>query len=604
MAALIEDYALIGNCRTAALIDKCGSLDWLCFARFDAPACFAALLGDAENGRWQIGPKAVPCRVTRRYREGTLILETTFETDSGRALLIDCMPLAGHDSVLRIVVGLDGEVEFEMDLAMRFDYGNNVPWVEQAEPLTLTAVAGPDMLVLRSATTLQAMDYHTVSRFTARVGQRLAFALSYQLSHLPLQPVFDAEAALGETEKSWRKFSDRCPPVGRWTEQVKRSLITLKALTYEPTGGMVAAVTTSLPERLGGERNWDYRYCWLRDATMTLLAFMHLGYYEEASAWRAWLLRAVAGNPEQMQIMYGLGGERRLTEYSLPWLAGYERSTPVRVGNAAAVQNQVDIYGELADALTQANKGGLPRHPRSSSIARVILEYLEKVWHKPDEGIWEVRGEPQHFTHSKVMAWLAFDRAAHLADATEQGQAQAQHYRAVADRIHREVCQRGFDKALGCFVQAYGSQEMDASLLQMALTGFLPADDPRFVATLAQIEKRLLRDGLLLRYDSDAGCDGLPPGEGTFLVCSFWLADVYVLLGRKEEAQALFERLCGLCNDVGLLAEQYDPRLRRMLGNFPQAFSHIGIINTALNLHRLQCPVRDRAQGGSVKASS
>ncbi|WP_166363038.1 glycoside hydrolase family 15 protein [Pseudomonas akapageensis] len=604
MAALIEDYALIGNCRSAALIDKCGSLDWLCFPRFDAPACFAALLGDAENGRWRIGPRAAPCRVTRRYREGTLILETTFETDRGRALLIDCMPMAAHDSVVRIVVGLDGEVEFEMDLAIRFDYGNNVPWVEQAEPLTLTAVAGPEMLVLRSATELQGLDYHTGSRFHVRPGQRLAFALSYQASNLPLQAGFDVEAALLETETFWRTFSDRCPPVGRWSEAVKRSLITLKAMTYEPTGGMVAAVTTSLPERLGGERNWDYRYCWLRDATMTLLAFMHLGYYEEAGAWRAWLLRSVAGNPEQMQIMYGLGGERRLTEYSLPWLAGYEGSTPVRVGNAAAVQSQVDIYGELADALAQAVKGGLARHPRSSAIARVILEYLEKVWHKPDEGIWEVRGGPQHFTHSKVMAWVAFDRAAHLADTTEQGQAQARHYRMVADRIHREVCRRGFDKALGCFVQAYGSQEMDASLLQMALTGFLPADDPRFVATLAQIEKRLLRDGLLLRYDSDTGCDGLTPGEGTFLVCSFWLADVYVLLGRQGDAQVLFERLCSLCNDVGLLAEQYDPRSGRMLGNFPQAFSHIGIINTALNLHRLQCPVRDRAQSGRKPTAS
>lgn len=603
MAALIEDYALIGNCRTAALIDTSGSLDWLCFPRFDAPACFAALLGNVENGRWRIGPKAA-CRASRQYREGTLILETLFETDSGRAMLVDCMPLAGHDSVVRVVVGLEGKVEFDMDLAIRFDYGNTVPWVEKAEPLTLTAVAGPEMLVLRSATALEGRDYHTVSRFTTSPGQQLAFSLSYQASHLPLQAGFDVEAALLETARLWRAFSDRCPDVGRWSEPVKRSLITLKALTYEPTGGMVAAVTTSLPERLGGIRNWDYRYCWLRDATMTMLAFMHLGYYEEAGAWRAWLLRSVAGNAEQMQIMYGLGGERRLTEYSLPWLGGYEHSTPVRVGNAAAVQNQLDIYGELADALTQAVKGGLPRHPRSSAIAEVVLHYLEKVWHKPDEGIWEVRGKPRHFTHSKVMAWVAFDRAAHLAEATEQGQEQAHHYRKVANRIHREVCRRGFDKQLGCFVQAYDSREMDASLLQMALTGFLPAEDPRFVATVAQIEKRLLRDGLLLRYDSDTGCDGLAPGEGTFLVCSFWLADVYVLLGRQDDAQALFERLCGLCNDVGLLAEQYDPHSGRMLGNFPQAFSHIGIINTALNLHRLQCPVRDRAQRCATATAS
>ncbi|WP_433887058.1 glycoside hydrolase family 15 protein [Pseudomonas vranovensis] len=598
MPGLIEDYALLGNCRSAALVGRDGSLDWLCLPRFDSPAVFAALLGNEENGRWRLAPSEPLVQVSREYLDGTLILHTTFTTASGRARLIDCMPLAEHNSVLRIVEGLQGEVPFEMDLVMRFDYGNSVPWVEKAEPLVLSAVVGPDRLILRSGAATQALDHHTGSRFTVKAGQRLAFSLTHQASHLPLPAAFDAEQALQRTREQWQQFSSRCPEVGPWTALVKRSLLTLKAMTYAPTGGIVAAVTTSLPERLGGERNWDYRYCWLRDATMTLLAFMNLGYFEEAQAWREWLLRSVAGNPEQMQIMYGLAGERRLAEYEVPWLAGYEGAQPVRIGNAAALQHQLDIYGEVADAMSQAIRGGLPRHPRSAAIARLIMPYLENTWQQPDEGIWEVRGGQQHFTHSKVMAWVAFDRAAGLSDTTEEGQARAEHYRQVAAQIHRQVCEQGFDRQLGCFVQAYGSKEMDASLLQIALTGFLPADDPRFLATLARIEQRLLRNGLLLRYDSDSGCDGLTPGEGTFLVCSFWLADVYVLLGREEEARTLFERLAALCNDVGLLAEQYDPLGGRMLGNFPQAFSHIGIINTALNLHRAQCPVRDRAQCG------
>ncbi|CRI57978.1 glycoside hydrolase family 15 protein [Pseudomonas sp. CCOS 191] len=598
MPALIEDYALIGNCRSAALINRDGALDWLCLPRFDAPAVFAALLGNEENGRWRIAPTDPVEHSARRYLDDTLVLETTWITASGRARVLDCMPLGEANAVLRIVEGLAGETAFEMDLVLRFDYGRSVPWVEKLDPLTLSAVAGPDRLILRSSTETHGQDHHSVARFRVRAGERQVFSLCHQPSHLPVQPGCDVDHDLEQTIAQWQAFAARCPDVGPYTERVRRSLLTLKAMTYAPTGGMVAAVTTSLPERVGGERNWDYRYCWLRDATMTLLALMNLGYFDEAQAWREWLLRSVAGNPEQMQIMYGLAGERDLPEFSLPWLPGYEHSQPVRVGNAASEQLQLDIYGELADAMTQAIKGGLPRHPRSAAIARSILPYLESIWREPDEGLWEVRGGRHHFVHSKVMAWVAFDRSASLADTTEEGRERGRHYRQVADQIRDEVCRRGLDADGRHFVQDYGSTELDASLLQIALTGFLPADDPRFLRTLEQIETRLLRNGLLLRYDSDSCSDGLTPGEGTFLVCSFWLADVYVLLGRQEEAQALYERLTALCNDVGLLAEQYDPVGKRMLGNFPQAFSHIGIINTALNLHRAQCPVRDRAKCG------
>jgi len=597
MAVLIEDYALLGNCRTAALVARDGSLDWLCFPRFDAPACFAALLGDSDNGRWKIAPSEPGCQSRRRYRDGTLILETLFTTDTGQAMLIDFMPMEMESSVVRVVVGVEGTVDFKMDLAIRFDYGSTVPWVEKRDPHTMTAVAGPEMLVLRTPAELHPLDHHTESRFTVNAGQRLGFALAWQASHEPVRAAFNVEQALTQTEAYWRAFSDRCPDVGPWTDQVKRSLITLKAMTYAPTGGIVAAVTTSLPEQLGGERNWDYRFCWLRDATMTLLAFMNLGYYEEATAWRNWLLRSVAGNPEQVQIMYGLGGERRLPEYQLPWLSGYEGSTPVRIGNAAATQMQLDVYGEVADAMTQALKSGLPRLPRSMEIQKVIMPFLESVWHLPDAGIWEIRSEPRHFTHSKVMAWVSFDRNASVLAQSDHPEERERglHYRRVADEIQADVCSKGFDAQLGSFVQTYGGKELDASLLQIALTGFLPVDDPRVSGTVAQIERSLMQDGLLLRYDSERSTDGVSGSEGTFLVCSFWLADVYVLQGRDKEASDLFDRLCGLCNDVGLLAEQYDPRDGRMLGNFPQAFSHIGIINTALNLHRVVCPVKTRA---------
>lgn len=599
MPAPIEDYALLGNCRSAALVSRDGSIDWLCLPRFDAPAVFAALLGNEENGRWRLAPSDPVEHTQRAYLDDTLVLETTWVTASGRARVLDFMPVQGDiNSVVRIVEGVAGQTNFEMDPVLRFDYGRSVPWVEKLDPLTLSAVAGPDCLVMSSTVPSHARDHHTVARFRVGAGERHVFNLRHQPSHLPVQPDCDVEQALEHTISQWQAFAARCPEVGPYSAQVRRSLITLKAMTYAPTGGMVAAVTTSLPESIGHERNWDYRFCWLRDATMTLLAFMNLGYFEEAQAWREWLLRSVAGNPEQMQIMYGLAGERDLQEYTLPWLPGYEHSQPVRVGNAAAQQRQLDIYGELADAMSQAIKGGLPRHPRSAAISRLILPYLERIWREPDEGIWEVRGGQQHFVHSKVMAWVAFDRSAGLADTTEEGRERGQHYRKVADEIRREVCEHGLDASGQYFVQAYGANEMDASLLQIALTGFLPVEDERFLRTLEQIEQRLLKNGLLLRYDTDTCSDGLTPGEGTFLVCSFWLADVYVLLGRQEEAQALYEKLTGLCNDVGLLAEQYDPAGQRMLGNFPQAFSHVGIINTALNLYRAHCPVRDRATCG------
>ncbi|MBH3460481.1 glycoside hydrolase family 15 protein [Pseudomonas putida] len=598
MPAHIEDYALLGNCRSAALVSRDGSIDWLCLPRFDAPAVFAALLGNEENGRWRLAPSDPVEQCSRQYLGDTLVLETTWTTASGRARVLDCMPLGEDNAVLRIVEGLSGQTRFELDLVLRFDYGRSVPWVERLDPPTLSAVAGPDRLILRSTVGLHAMDHHSVCRFHVGAGERQVFALRHQPSHLPDTPDFDADQALARTLELWQDFAARCPDMGPHSALVRRSLLTLKALTYAPTGGIVAAATTSLPERIGGERNWDYRYCWLRDATMTLLAFMNLGYFDEAQAWREWLLRSVAGNPEQMQIMYGLAGERDLAEFTLPWLAGYERSSPVRIGNAASGQRQLDIYGEVADAMAQAIKGGLPRHPRSAAIARLIMPYVERIWREPDEGIWEVRGGRQQFVHSKVMAWVAFDRAASLAETTEEDRERGTHYRQVAEQIHREVCEQGLDAGGQYFVQAYGSNELDASLLQIALTGFLPAEDPRFLRTLEQIEHRLLKNGLLLRYDSDSCSDGLAPGEGTFLVCSFWLADVYVLLGRQAQAQALYDRLTGLCNDVGLLAEQYDPLGQRMLGNFPQAFSHIGIINTALNLHRAECPARDRARCG------
>lgn len=605
MPSRIEDYALVGDCETAALVSRDGSIDWLCFPRFDSPACFAALLGTPENGRWSIVPKDPDARVTRRYRPDTLILETTFETTGGRATLIDFMPPRdGASDLVRLVVGERGRVEFDTDFVVRFDYGRTVPWVTHEPDGSISAVAGPDRLMLVTPVELDGEDLHTAGSFSVSAGERVPFVLTHGPSNGPRPAHQDVEKVLADTEAFWLDFASRCPAVGPWTDTVKRSLITLKALTYNPTGGIVAAATTSLPEQMGGSRNWDYRYCWLRDATMTLMAFMKLGYYEEASAWREWLMRAIAGAPDQVQIMYGVAGERQLLEWEVPWLAGYGGSRPVRIGNAAAGQLQLDVYGEVADAMAQALKGGLPPHPRTPAISGVIMPFLEHAWRQPDEGIWEVRGEGQHFTHSKVMAWVAFDRAADMAANREGAAAFAAHWRYVADTIHADVCARAFDAELNSFVQAYGSKTIDAAVLQIPLVGFLPADDPRVVGTVAAVEKHLLRDGLVLRYHTHETDDGLPPGEGAFLACSFWLADAFVLQGRYADARRLFERLEGLCNDVGLLAEEYDPVGGRMLGNFPQAFSHLGFINTALNLARASGPAEERAEGAEEQAEA
>jgi GH15 family glucan-1,4-alpha-glucosidase len=592
----IEDYGLIGDCKTAALVGVDGSIDWLCWPRFDSAACFAALLGTAENGRWLIAPTAAPTRVQRRYRAGTLVLETEFHTETGRAAIIDFMLPGDGAHLVRIVTGLSGRTDFRTELVIRFNYGATVPWVNRLDDGAISAIAGPERLVLRTPAELRGEDLTTVGEFTVQAGQSIPFVLSHGSPIAAPSPVIEPFDALARTEAFWRGWSDRCPEVGPWTDAVKRSLLTLKALTYAPTGGIVAAATTSLPERVGGVRNWDYRYCWVRDATFTLLALMQLGYFDEAQAWRDWLIRAVAGRPEQVQIMYGVAGERWLPELIVPWLPGYESSVPVRVGNTASEQLQLDIFGEISDAMFQAIKGGMEVTERARALRQTILTYLTAAWRQPDEGIWEVRGGRQHFVHSKVMAWVTFDRAAHELSARTFNDSTGQ-WRVIADEIHAEVCERGFDRDLGSFVQAYGSKRLDASLLLIPLVGFLPADDPRVQGTLRAIEQKLLVDGeFVLRYEADEPSDGLPPGEGAFLACSFWLVDNLILQGRREDAQRLFERLLSRCNDVGLLAEECDPITGRMLGNFPQAYSHVGLINCALNLDRQTHRVSARAE--------
>jgi GH15 family glucan-1,4-alpha-glucosidase len=580
----IEDYALIGDTRTAALVSKSGSIDWLCLPRFDSAACFAAILGQPRHGRWLLAPPEGSVRSTRRrYRQDTLVLETEFATDAGVVRVVDCMP-PDEDipNVVRLVEGVEGEVSMRMELVMRFDYGWVVPWVRTVDGV-LRAVAGPDALTLRTPVEHHGEDRTTISDFKVRAGERVPFALTWHPSNRPDPGALDVAAEIARAETWWRAWSSRCTYQGPWREAVLRSLITLKALTYTPTGGLVAAPTTSLPEWLGGVRNWDYRYTWLRDATFTLQSLLLGGFPEEAAAWREWLLRAVAGAPEQLQIMYGVAGERRLTELTLDWLPGYAGSAPVRVGNAAANQLQLDVYGEVMNALHQARGAGIPPDPFAWNVQRKLLDFLESNWRQPDESLWEVRGPRQQFTHSKIMAWVAFDRAVKSVE-TFGEHGPVKRWRELRTVIHDEVCSKGFHAGKQAFTQVYGSPVLDAALLMAPLVGFLPPDDPRMISTVAAIERELVQDGFVLRYHTHESDDGLPPGEGVFLLCSFWLADNYALMGRKEEALALFERLLALRNDVGLLAEQYDPVARHLLGNFPQAFSHVGLINTAFNL--------------------
>ncbi len=595
MPSAIEDYGLIGDLQTAALVDRRGRIDWLCLPRFDSGAVFAALLGDDENGHWTIQP-AGKCRPAgRRYLEDTLVLETTLESADGAVRLIDFMPPRNtRPDVVRIVEGLRGRVEMRMELALRFDYGSIVPWVRNLDG-TLVGVAGPDAVSLRTPVALEGRNMRTHASFTVAAGDRVPFVLTWFPSHDGLPEDVDPEAALVETTSYWEEWASRCTHEGDWHDDIHRSVLTLKALTYAPTGGVVAAPTTSLPEALGGVRNWDYRYCWLRDATLTLLALIRSGYTEEAGAWRDWLLRAVAGKPEDLQIMYGVAGERRLPEIELPWLAGYEGSQPVRIGNGASEQLQVDVYGEVLDALYQARHQGLVASHDAWALSRKLLDWLESGWREPDEGIWEVRGPRRHFTHSKVMAWVAFDRAVKTIQRFDR-EGPIDRYRAIRSEIRKTVLREGFNAERGSFVQYYGSDRLDASLLLISLVGFLPAVDPRVVGTVDAIERELLRNGLVERYradDENVGVDGLPPGEGVFLPCSFWLAAVLAQQGRHEEALALFERLLSLRNDLGLVSEEYDPGRKRLVGNFPQAFTHLALVETAFTLAK-RAPHKDQ----------
>jgi GH15 family glucan-1,4-alpha-glucosidase len=590
MASRIEQYAMVGDTQTAALICDDGSIDWMCAPRFDSGACFAALLGNENHGRWLIAPAEGGRATRRRYREHTLVLETEFDTPDGSVRVIDFMPIRDQTvDVIRIVEGLRGHVPMQMHLTIRFDYGQIIPWVHDIDG-ALVAVAGPDALVLHSPVETRGEGHSTVAEFTVRHGQRLGFSLAWYPSHQEVPRPRNATWSLSRTESWWHKWSKKWTYDGDWPEAVQRSVITLKALTYAPTGGIVAAPTSSLPEWIGSVRNWDYRFCWLRDATFTLLALIHAGYEDEAAAWRQWLLRAAAGEPADLQIMYGPAGERRLTEWEVPWLPGYEGSQPVRAGNAASEQFQLDVYGEVIDALYQSRRGAIAEYDINAwNLAVSLVGFLEEGWNQPDDGIWEVRGPRQHFTHSKVMAWVAFDRAVRMIE--EYGDASdepsAAQWRALRDEIHSEVCAKAYDTDRKTFVQAYGSSNLDAALLMMPLVGFLPATDERMQGTVAAIQRELTTDGFVRRYTTETAVDGLPPGEGVFLPCTFWLVDNLALMGRVDEARALFERLIALANDVGLLAEEYDPVAKRQLGNFPQAFTHVSLVNSGCNLSRL-----------------
>jgi GH15 family glucan-1,4-alpha-glucosidase len=579
----IEDYAVIGDTETAALVGRDGSIDWLCAPRFDSGACFAALLGGPEHGRWSIAPREPPIASRRRYVGDSVTLETTFETDTGVATLVDCMPhQPGHSEVIRLVHGVRGEVALRLDLVIRFDYGSIVPWVRTIDGV-LRAIGGPDAVAVWSDVPLHGEGLTTKADFTVHAGETLAFRLVWYPSHDDVPAAIDAVEAVERTGEWWAAWAGRCAFHGRWRDAVVRSLVTLKVLTFAPTGGIVAAVTTSLPEHLGGVRNWDYRYCWIRDATFTLNAFLAGGYTEEAVAWRDWLQRAAGGDPSKLQILYGPAGERRLPELALGFLPGYEGSAPVRIGNAAADQHQLDIFGELMNSMHLARLAGIAPDPNVWALQKALMRVVDQRWREPDEGIWEVRGPRRDFTHSKVMAWVAFDRAVKAVE--ELGfDGPADRWRTTRDAIHREVCTHGYHGGRGAFVQHYGSTELDASLLMIPLVGFLPADDERMIGTVRAVEHDLLADGFVSRYRATPDAervDGLPPGEGTFLACSFWLAANYALQGRRDDARALFERLLAVRNDVGLLSEEYDARARRFLGNFPQAFSHVALVNTA-----------------------
>ncbi|PSJ26415.1 glucoamylase [Streptosporangium nondiastaticum] len=590
MAARIEDYALIGDLQTAALVGRDGSVDWLCLPRFDSAACFAALVGDEDNGHWRLAPAATepgtPC-TRRTYLPDSLVLETVWETADGTVKVTDFMPQRDRaPDVVRIVEGVSGTVPMLGVLRLRFDYGSVVPWIRRSDGHRV-AVAGPDSAWLRSEPPVKTYghDFSTRSEFTVSAGDQVAFVLTWHPSHQPRPALVDPHEALRHSLADWREWAGRCTYDGPHREAVVRSLITLKALTYAPTGGIAAACTTSLPEEIGGVRNWDYRYCWLRDSTLTLGALLSAGYGDEAAAWRAWLLRAAAGDPADLQVMYGLAGERRLTETELPWLAGYERSTPVRVGNGAVKQLQLDVYGEVMDSLHLCRRWGLPAKPHEWKLQRCLMEYIKDHWREPDEGIWEIRSPRRHFVHSKVMAWVAADRAVRALEAEPDLPGDLDGWRAMRDEVHREVCERGFDAERNTFTQSYGSRELDAATLLIPRVGFLPPGDPRVTGTVDAVRRELSHGGLLRRYTTDAKpMDGVPGNEGAFLACSFWLAEALHRTGRTEEARTLFERLLSLRNDVGLLAEEYDPDALRHLGNHPQAFSHIGLVNAALTL--------------------
>lgn len=600
-AMQIEDYGFLSDTETAALVSRDGSIDWLCMPRFDSGAFFARLLGTEENGFWKICPKGEVVKTSRRYRGDTLILETEFETAEGRVRLTDCMPLRDeYPDIVRKVEGLSGQVEMTMNLVLRFDYGRLVPWVQRVEG-GITAMAGPDAIILRSDVELHGEDLSTVADFTMGAGETKAFVLTWYPSHKPPPEAENSDESLRRTEEYWRKWSGHAKPAEEWQEAVTRSLLVLKGLTYAPTGGIVAAATTSLPEQLSGQRNWDYRYCWLRDATFTLYALLGAGYKRDAEAWRNWLLRAVAGSPAQMQTLYGMRGERPVLEYELSYLAGYEGAKPVRVGNAAAQQFQLDVYGEVIDVMHQARQKGLAVDRVAWELERCLVKYVAEHWEKPDSGIWEVRGPARHFTHSKVLAWVAMDRAVQACEKFGLP-GDADEWRAVRDRIHAEVCERGYSQKRGAFVQSLDSDKLDASLLMIPLVGFLPAEDERVKSTISAIEKNLMWNGFVLRYHTETEVDGLPQGEGAFLPCSFWLVDCLNLTGRYEEAREMFERLLSLRNDLGLLSEEYDPRSRRLLGNFPQAFSHVALLNSAANLSKHRGPASERASSGAGRA--